>query len=74
MQLPLWSIYTIQTHKKGDTWLTKMALVFKRNSDYGPKDPILNEKYQEFIQNLEAEDAKLPHGNWLIRFKRHLFG
>lgn len=73
MQVPFWAIYTI-TKQDGTTWSEKMALTFKMKSNYGPLNPDINEKYQKYMGNLERQDAKLPAGNWILRFKRHLFG
>lgn len=60
--------------QKGDSWSEKTAMAFKIKSNFGPLDPDTHEKYQKYMRNLAAEDAKLPKGNYFVRFKRHLFG
>lgn len=49
LQLPLWMIYAF-VKAKGDTVMQKFLTSFKPTEDWGPTDPVTNEKYQKFLK------------------------
>lgn len=49
LQLPLWMIYAF-AKAKGETVIEKFLTSFRPTEDWGPTDPVTNEKYQKFLK------------------------
>ncbi|XP_063697322.1 sodium-dependent nutrient amino acid transporter 1-like [Culicoides brevitarsis] len=49
LQLPLWMFYAF-VKAKGETVIEKFVASFKPTEDWGPTDPVTNEKYQKFLK------------------------
>lgn len=49
LQLPLWMIYAC-VKAKGETVIEKLITSFRPTVDWGPTDPVTNDKYQKFLK------------------------
>lgn len=73
VQLPIWAIYAV-LKQKGITCNEKLKNSFKPQSNWGPKNAQLFESYQKYISSYEELQRLQPSANFIIRFKRHIFG
>lgn len=73
VQLPIWAAYAI-FKQKGSTFGEKFRSAFKPQTNWGPKNPELFERYQKYVTSYEDQQRLLPRGNLLVRFRRHVFG
>lgn len=72
MQLPIWAVVEI-VKAEGNTILAKIRNAFKPMADWGPRDPIIYERYQKFRSNSENSQI-VRNANIFQRFKRHIYG
>lgn len=73
LQLPLWGIYAVYRRRnEGESILKRILVSFKPTSDWGPIDPILNEKYKQF--RLEEESILQNNIGFFGRIKVNVFG
>lgn len=71
-QLPLWA--GVAYLRRFFSSNTKSSNPFRPTSNWGPRDPQLFEKYQQFVSSYEEQQRLLPKGNLFVRAKRHIFG
>ncbi|XP_055372891.1 sodium-dependent nutrient amino acid transporter 1 [Condylostylus longicornis] len=57
LQLPLWGIYAMTKQKNISIW-RKFLSAFNPQENWGPIDPVLREKYKQFIINSNSSERK----------------
>lgn len=72
MQLPIWAVVEI-VKADGNTIMGKIRRAFRPTADWGPRDPIIYERYQKFRSNSENSQI-VRNANVFQRFKRHIYG